>query len=166
MEILQLNHRKGTTMKIRLLIIFMSLFFISCHERIDFDDLGNGYYLYWDDGQIQGISFPDTDSCAGILVGGKIDYYKYNKIFIVTKTYINIKPTKLKNAYHDNYWENRLKPFDGNLGFSVRDTNFKPHYEYFIIDKQKTKFYGPYIWTEYLQAMKILNLPDSLRLDR
>ncbi len=145
--------------------IYYALFVLlcSCGQEIpDYNNLGAGFYLDQSDRMELELHYPDSVKSLVYPVHN----IKKN-IHIITLCIANsgrFQDSTFYRLYHSA--ENISKYYDSIPNLKNLSNPEVFYNYYFIIYKYPVKVYGPYIRSEYLKAMKILNVPDSLRVDK
>lgn len=143
------------------------LLLCSCGQGIpDYNNLGAGFYLDRSDNGTLQFFFPDS---VGVLIE-PIYNVKFNNKYITLCEGNTIRcPDSTYYHLHHKVAEDsndRLSKYNDTIPNLKNLSNPEVFYNYyFIIYKCPVKVYGPYIRKEFREAMKILNIPDSLRVD-
>lgn len=147
----------------KLIYIALLLLLSSCGQKIpDYNNLGAGFYLDQSDNGTLQCHFPDS---VGVLIQPIYNVKFNNQYITLCKGNTSRRPdSSFYRLYHTN---SRMSKYVDSIPNLKNMSNPAVVYNYyFIIQKNPIKRYGPYIRTEYLKAMKILNIPDSLRVDK
>jgi hypothetical protein len=132
------------------------------------NDLGGGFYLEHSDiGELE-LYYPDS---IKRFINSVVSY-KYNKDFIVVNYYgtkneldtmINIKNIDTTDKLSKDRFS-FVSKYKRNLSIP-KEFVYDKTYLYDIIHKYPFYYYGAYYKEEYLQAMKILKLPEELIIE-
>ena len=147
----------------KLIYIVLLLLLSSCGQKIpDYNNLGAGFYLDRSDNGTLQFVFPDS---VGVLIE-PISYINVNHKWIIISS-ANTSNNKDSTLYRLHSTNERLSKYNDSIPNLKNCSNPEVYnYGYYIIHKYPIKCYGPYTATEYQKAMKILNVPDSLRVDK
>ncbi len=136
--------------KIILKSILIVIIFLcnSCVENPE-KDLGKGYRLGYNSRDDLGLVGPRCN-----IAEGPLKKIEYNLEYIVLITKPRMKIYDMYNLKKYDYYKSEIK---------FKQINY---FEYWIVDKRVDSIYGPFQKLEYLEKMKELNIPDSLRVDK
>ena len=147
-------------MKLKYILLFLIL--ISCGRGPNYKEIGSGFYLDQSERMELELHYPDSVKSLVYPI-----HNIKNNIHIITLCTANsgrFQDSTFYRLYHSS--ENISKYYDSIPNLKNLSNPEVFYNYYFIIYKYPVKVYGPYIRSEYLKAMKILNIPDSLRVDK
>lgn len=135
-------------------VIFMLLFcgfLASCNKGQQYlRDLGDGYYIEYGNNEGYDLMYPDSMKHILSNVVNSLS----NDIFVTVRTE-ECQMNNLENDYKQDSTNkvSKKKPME-------------IYKDYYIIYKKSGETMGPFQKPEYLEKMKELNIPDSLRVDK
>ncbi len=146
----------------KIIYLFLFLILISCGQGPDYNDLGGGFKLEYSDRMELELHYPDS---VKLLIYPILNVKRNIQFITLCKGNTGkFRDSTLYSLYHTDDKMSKYLDSIPNLKNMSNPTVY--YYYYFIIQKTPIKEYGPYIRSEYLKAMKILNVPDSLRVDK
>lgn len=131
------------------------------------NDLGRGFYLEHSDRGELDFYYPDSIK----LMISNLDTFRFDNNYIVIKyegTKYEIDTIISNSIDTSDLWSENVSSIKikyNKLLPIKTDTILDKTYLYKIIHKYPFYYYGPYYKEEYIEAMKILNLPNELMID-